>query len=351
MAQQLRELGTALFAAVGAPGDIARAVADSLVLANLRGHDSHGIAQALSYVGQVQKGALDPKARPSILVDRPSSALVDGGWGFGQVAATFATDVLIEKTRAHGIAAVGIRRCNHMGRLGEFAERAATAGIIAMITLCGGGRGTTTAPFGGAGRTLGSNPFAFGLPARAYPPVVVDFATTVVAGGKIAVAREKGELVPEGWLLDKDGLPTRDPNDLANGGMLRTMADHKGFGLSLVAEALGGALTGATRFEEGEKSRNCVFMWGIATDAFQPSDEYFTLEDRSIEKVKATPPAPGFERVLVPGERGRLTQQERERKGIELAVNTWQKLVALAAQLGVSPPRPVDKAGEEVSSP
>ncbi|MGH2461379.1 MAG: Ldh family oxidoreductase, partial [Chloroflexota bacterium] len=316
--EELRRFATALFQAAGTPGDAAATVARSLVLSNLRGHDSHGIAQAVGYLGQIQKGSIDPRAQPTILVERPTAALIDGHWGFGQVTAEFATDLLIRKAREHAVAAVGIQQCNHIGRLGQFAEQAASAGVIAMITLCGGGRGTTTTPYGGAGRTLGSNPFAFGLPAETFPPVVVDFATTVVAGGKIAVARERGEMIPDGWLLDREGRPTRDPNDFADGGMLRTMAEHKGFGLSMVAEALGGALTGATRFEAGERTRNCVFMWGILTDTFLPPGEYERLEERSIEKIKATPPAPGFERVIVPGERGRLNAARHEREGIEL---------------------------------
>ena len=337
-ADSLTDLATAVLRAAGAPDAHAQSVAHSLILSNLHGHDSHGIAQLISYVGQIEKGSLDPKVQPVILNQRPTGALVDGGWGFGQVAATYATDVLVQKVQASGVAAVGIQRCNHIGRLGEYAERAAASGVIAMVTLCGGGRGTSTTPYGGAGKTLGTNPFAFGLPAREFPPVIVDFATTVVAGGKIALAREKGELLPEGWLLDRNGQPTRDPSDFSNGGMLRTMADYKGLGLSMVAEALGGALTGATRFEEGEKSRNCVFMWGVATDIFLPAGEYEQLEDRSIDKIKSTPPAPGFERVMIPGERGRLHAAEREREGIELPENTWRKLVDLAAQYGVSAP-------------
>src|SRR5579884_594359 len=126
-APQLREFGAALFAAAGTPPDIARTVADSLVLSNLRGHDSHGVAQAVGYLGQIQKGSLDPKARPTILTERPTSALVDGQWGFGQIAAAFAADILIKKARANSVSAVGIRRCNHIGRLGQFAEQAASA--------------------------------------------------------------------------------------------------------------------------------------------------------------------------------------------------------------------------------
>lgn len=334
-ADELRHVGTILFRAAGTSEDVARQVADTLVDSNLKGHDSHGIAQVTSYVRKIRDGSLDPNVQPTVVNESPTSALVDGHWGFGQMAAIFATDRLIGKARQAGVAAVGIRNCNHIGRLGLYAEQAAAADILSMITLCGGGRGTSTTPYGGAGRTLGSNPFAFGLPVAGMAPVIVDFATTVVAGGKIAVARQKNESIPEGWIVDKDGHPTTDPQDFANGGMLLTMAGYKGFGLSLVAEALGGALTGATQFEEGEGSRNCVFMWGVRTDLFQPAEEYHGLEKRSIEKVKATPPAPGFEEVLLPGERGRRTQAVREQQGILLPEKTWQAIRTLAEELDV----------------
>ncbi len=190
-ADELRTVGTTLFTAAGASTEVARTVTDSLVAANLKGYDSHGIAQITGYLRKIQGGSLDPNVRPTVLNESPSSALVDGHWGFGQITAIFATDLLIQKTQATGVAAVGIRHCNHIGRLGQFAEQAAAADVLSMITLCGGGIGTSTTPYGGAGRTLGSNPFAFGLPAGEEPPVIVDFATTMVAGGRIAVAREK----------------------------------------------------------------------------------------------------------------------------------------------------------------
>jgi LDH2 family malate/lactate/ureidoglycolate dehydrogenase len=213
-----------------------------------------------------------------------------------------------------------------------------------MITLCGGGLGTTTTPFGGAAKRLGSNPFAFGIPAGEQPPVIVDFATTVVAGGKVAVARERNESIPLGWIVDKEGNPTSDPNDLNQGGMLLTMAEHKGFGMSMVAEALGGALTGATEFVAGESARNCVFMWGIRSDIFQPAEEYARLEDRAIEKIKQTPPAPGVAEVLVPGERGRKTQAVRVIEGIMLPDKTWESIRALAEELHVAEQLPTPVA-------
>jgi LDH2 family malate/lactate/ureidoglycolate dehydrogenase len=253
-------------------------------------------------------------------------------------------EVLIQKAQSAGIAAVGIRNCNHIGRLGLYAEQAADADILSMVTLCGGGLGTSTTPYGGAGKALGSNPFAFGVPAGKEPPVILDFATTVVAGGKVAVAREKNERIPEGWIVDKDGRPTTDPNDFSKGGMLLTMAEYKGFGLSMVAEALGGALTGATQFAAGEAARNCVFMWGIRTNIFQPTEEYNRLEDRAIAKIKNTPPAPGFDEVLIPGERGRKNEAVREKEGIWIPEKTWETIRTLASELGIAEQLPAGKS-------
>jgi len=343
-ADGLRQIGSLLFRAVGAPQEIATKAADSLVMSNLKGHDSHGITSASGYVRKILVGELDPTAHPRVLNESSTTALIDGQWAFGQITAEFATDVLVQKALDMRVSAVGVLRCNHIGRLGQYAEQAASSGVIAMITLCGGGRGTSTTPYGGVGRTLGSNPIAFGLPAGKQPPVIIDFATTVVAGGKIAVARDKGEPIPEGWILTKGGQPTTDPNEFYKGGMLLTMAGHKGFGLSMVAEALGGALTGATRFEEAERSRNCLFMWGVHIGAFQPAEEYLMLEARSIDKVKGTPPAPGFDEVLIPGERGRRTQQVREREGVWIPDKTWHNIRSTAEQLGVLDqlPRPTD---------
>jgi LDH2 family malate/lactate/ureidoglycolate dehydrogenase len=334
-AESLRRVGMILFAAAGVPEETSARVVDSLVLSNLKGHDSHGIAAAVGYLKKVRQGDIDSSALPAIVSESPTSALVDGRLGFGKIAADFAMDVLISKTKEMKVATVGIRNCHHIGRLGQYAERGVDSGIIAMITLCGGGAGTSTAPYGGAARTLGTNPFAFGCPAGAQAPLIVDFATTTVAGGKIAVARDRGESIPEGWILTKEGLPSTDPNDFYSGGMLQTMAGHKGFGLSMVAEALGGALTGATRFEKGDNPGNCVFMVGIATDVFQAAGEYAALEDRSISKVKSTPAAPGFEEVLIPGEPERRAQRVRESAGVPIPEKTQQDIQAFAHALGV----------------
>lgn len=338
-AQNLRKVATLLFRAAGAPADVAGRVAESLVLSNLKGHDSHGITAAIGYIKKVQQGEIHPAALPAIAHETATTALVDGKLTFGQITARFAMETLIAKTKAMKVGAVGIRNCHHIGRLGEYAEQAVEGGIIAMITLCGGGTGTSTAPYGGAAKTLGTNPYAFGCPAGEQAPLVVDFATTPVAGGRIAEARDRGESIPEGWIVTKEGRPTTDPAEFARGGMLQTFAGYKGLGLSMVAEALGGALTGSTRFEKNDNPGNNVFMWGVATDAFQESTEYARLEDRSISKIKSTPPAVGFEEVTVPGERSRRLQIEREKNGIPVPDATIDSIRHLADELG---------AGEEV---
>jgi LDH2 family malate/lactate/ureidoglycolate dehydrogenase len=230
---------------------------------------------------------------------------------------------------------VGIVRCNHLGRLGEYAEIAAEAGILAMMTLCNSGKSRGVAPFGGAKPALATNPFSFGVPAGSYPPIVADFASSTAAHGKVSVYRDAGKEMPPGWGLDKNGGATTDPNDIFDGGMLLPAAGHKGYALALVAEALGGALTGATEFADGEPFYNCVFMWGIRTDVFQPTQEYERIEAISIEKSLNTPPLPGFERVMMPGDPERLAKEQRERDGVPVPEETWAKIKGLAEELGV----------------
>ncbi len=333
---KLLKIGTMLFETAGAPHDVAARVAGSLVASNLAGHDSHGVSHFAGYIKRVLDGGLDPKAKPVIANESPTTALVDAKLGFGKIAADFAMELLIKKTLANKVAAVGIKNCFHIGRLGQYVERAVEANIIAMVTLCGGGAGTSTTPYGGAGKTLGTNPYAFGIPAGKQPPLIADFATTMVAGGKISVARDKGQSIPEGWVVKKDGTPTTDPSEFFKGGMLTTMAQHKGFGLSMVAEALGGALTGSTFFKKDDNPGNNVFMWGVATDAFIPSAEYAAREDASIAKIRATPPAVGFKEVIVPGDPERRAKAERERAGIEIPDQTWKEIRGIAEKLGVA---------------
>ncbi len=326
-APQLRSVTETIFQAAGATPAIAEAVADALVLANLAGHDSHGVIRIPAYVKQIQAGRLAPDAEPVVISRKAATVLVDGRNGFGQVSARFATDQAIAAAKEYGAAAVGVVNGNHVGRVGEYPERAAAQGVLLFATCGGVGERGTTAPFGGRTGVLGTNPIAVGLPAGARPPMIVDFATTVVAEGKVQVARAKGAELPPGAILDKDGRPSTNPNDLYDGGVMLPFGGHKGFGLALVAAVLSQGLAG---------SRGSFFLWAVDVGAFTPAAEYGQRVDWMIEQVKAVPPAEGFQEVLVPGEPERRERERREAEGVPVPEATWEAIQQTAADLGVA---------------
>jgi LDH2 family malate/lactate/ureidoglycolate dehydrogenase len=334
-AQQLRAMTEAIFTAAGATAAIAATVADALVLANLLGHDSHGVMRIPSYVQQIKRGRLQPAAEPVVAQQRGATALVDGRSGFGQVAGRFATDQVVALAKEYGAAAAGVINCMHVGRLGEYPERAARQGVLLLVTAGSiGSPGARVAPFGGRAGVLGTNPFAIGLPAGERPPMIVDFATTVIAGGKVEVARAKGVAVPPGALLDKHGRPTTNPNDLADGGLMLTVGGHKGFGLALAAAVLSQGVTGELRLD-GQPSPMGFFLWAVDSGAFTPAAEYGRRVDWMIEQVKAVPPAEGFSEVLVPGEPEQRERARREAEGIPVPEATWAEIIRVAEDLGV----------------
>ena len=339
-ADQLRETTTTIFQAAGATPEIAAAVADALVQANLAGHDSHGVIRIPAYVSTIQAGRLDPAAEPALIQDQAATGLVDGKNGFGQITGRFVTDVAIAKAKEFGAAAVGAINCNHVGRVGEYPERAAREGVLLLAT-CGtvGGRAARTAPFGGRGGILSTNPIAIGLPAGERAPMIVDFATTVVAEGKVQVARAKGVDLPPGAILDKNGKPSVNPNDLYDGGTMLTFGGHKGFGLSLVAAVLSQGLTTELSLE-GQPSGMGFFVWAVNTSVFQPATDYGKRADWMIDQVKAVAPAEGFSEVLVPGEPERRERERREAEGVPVAEATWEAIQKVAQELGVAEKMP-----------
>ncbi len=335
--QLLEQLSREIFIAAGAPPDIAAHVAHSLVDANLAGHDSHGVLRIPSYLQFIQQGTLKPAERPVVEKEGPTSALVDGRQGFGQIAATFAMDLAVEKALAVGVAAVGIHHCNHIGRVGEYVENAARRGCIGLALYgMSGPHAGNAAPYGGAARCLGTNPYAIGVPAGQRAPVVVDFATTTIAEGKIRVARAKHEPLPPGCIVDREGRPSTDPEDYYNGGMLLPFGGHKGYGLSLVAALLGGLAAGDGPVQDGRVSG--VFMLAINPAVFRPASEFGAVVDRVLHNVKSVPPAPGFSEVLIPGEPEARSREQRLREGIPLPDDTWRALQDAAAMLGVPLP-------------
>ena len=336
-AERLQALTQAIFERVGAPPDIAQRVAEALVESNLAGHDSHGVIRIPSYVEAVRRGHVIPDARPTVQKESAVLALVDGGWAFGQVSAAFATDLAVRKAREHGLAVVGIVRCTHIGRLGEYPTMAARQGVIALVTaggsLASGVRGPA-APYGGRGRALGTNPIAVGVPGGDFPPLLLDFATTAVAGGKIMVARARRQPLPPGAILDPEGNPSTDPEDFYRGGVMLPFGGHKGYALSMVVELLSGPLTGADAHAATGRTSG-TFILAIDAGLFRPLAEFVSVADRVYRQVKETPPAPGFEEVLLPGEPEWRTRARRLAEGIPIEEATWSAIVQVARDLGI----------------
>lgn len=340
-AGSLTDLSQKIFEAVGCPTDVATRVSAALVDANLCGHDSHGVIRIPTYVDAVREGYVVPDARPSILRQTAVTALIDGRWAFGQVSAAYATNVAIEKAKEAGVSMVGIVRCNHIGRLGEYATMASDAGVALIVVAGGfGGRGVSAVPFGGSKPVFGTNPIAVGIPAGVQPDVLVDFATTAVAAGKIDVARAKKVQLPPGLIVDRDGRPTTDPEAYYKGGALLPFGGHKGYALSVVVELLGRVLTGADSYAEGTRGgpvygHSGTLLLGMDPSVFVSPEQYADRADETLARLKAVPPAPGSSGVLIPGEPEARSRAERLVNGIPLAEETWERIVATARALGV----------------
>lgn len=336
---QLEDLTTSIFAATGAPPDIAAHVARSLVESNLMGHDSHGMIRVLQYLDSIKKGGLSPSARPSILKETPTTTVIDGNWAFGQITAHYATSLAIEKARSQHVAAISMVRLNHIGRLGEYTDLAAKNGMFAMMT--GGSQyNGPVAPYGGQKRLLGTNPLAFALPGLAGGTIVADMATCVVAEGKVRVARAKGQKVPPGTIVDKDGNSTTDPEDFYSGGALLTFGGHKGYALSVIAELI-------SRFAGcGDKMTNddlCfgAFLMMVNLEAFRPVAEFREVVGARVSEIKSVKPAEGFSEILMPGEPESRTRARRLVEGIVLPEDTVRKLADIAAGYDIVMPVPI----------
>ncbi len=328
----LEQFGQAVFEAAGAPAAIAGQVVRSLVSADLSGHPSHGVLRVPSYVDLIEAGDVDPTATPTILRQTPSTMLLSGNWGFGQIAAAEAVDQAAAMAKTAGIALVSVIDCNHVGRLGEWSERAAAADVIAIMTV-GGGSDVVGAPFGGARPALSTNPISAGVPAGQRDPLVMDFATTMLAVGKIHVAKARGDALPAGAILDDQGQPSTSPSDFFDGGMLLPFGAHKGSALSVLIDALSSGLTGAEQSTRRWKLGATII--GIDPAIFRPRAEFGGAVDALFDRITSVPPAPGFAEVMLPGEPERRSRAERAKSGVEVSEATRRALLDTAGKLGV----------------
>ena len=343
--EALREFADRVLQAIGTPADIAAEVATHLVRANLSGHDWHGVARLPDYAAQVERGALDPAARPRIVRQTALVAVYDAQCGFGPFAAATALDWCLERAREAGLAAAAIRRAGSVGRLAEYAERAAQAGALALLTegVAGPDAGETML-HGGRARFFGANSWAFAAPGGERS-LAFEGSTTTVAAFDVLLARAKGERLAPDCLYDRFGRPTTDPDDLAAGGGLvplgGAVAGHKGVGLSL-ASALFGGLAGADGANgaggaDGDHIGG-VFLEVLDPAAFGPADAYRERVDGALAAAKAVRPVAGHAEVILPGEAEARARQERARTGLRLPATTRSDLAALAQRLGLTLP-------------
>lgn len=339
-AEQLQEFARALFTAQGTPPEDAGIVAAALIRASLLGHDSHGVLRIGRYLEKIRQGTLLPAARPVVAHRHGAIAVVDGGLGFGQVAARFGTGLLLDLARAHGIAAVSLSRTNHLGRLGDYAEQIAVAGCIGLVFAAGAGPGGSVAPYGGRERIFGTNPLAWALPvADGRGPVAADFSTSAIPEGKIGMAQARGEALPPGVLLDRAGQPSTDPADFYAGGALLPFGGHKGSSLVLLIEVMVGLLARSVPVSSPDyRPGNPALLVALEVAAFLPPDEYHRHTEALLRRVESSSPAAEGTRVLLPNALELETAAVRARTGIPLPDAIWQELADLARAAGVPLP-------------
>jgi LDH2 family malate/lactate/ureidoglycolate dehydrogenase len=339
-----REVCERVFRAWGAPDDIAACVARSLVESNLAGVDSHGVVRIGNYYRFVKPGWWVPAGRPTVAREGPCTAIVDGTWGFGQPAMHMGLDLGIAKAQEHGIAGIGVIQAGHIGRLGEYAEKAVAAGMIALMGTSNARSGGHVAPYGGAERVFSTNPMAAGVPAREHVPFIMDFATTVVAAGKLELGGEPDKPIPAGWAVDQEGRPATSARQYLEGGAMLPFAGHKGYALMLLIELLAGALTGAgvTQRPQGVPTGglgfagNSTFLVVLDVAHFTHVDRFFADVDGLFERLNGVKPAPGFQGVIVPGEPEAEQRLRRAEDGITVSDAVWNQIVQIAAESQVS---------------
>lgn len=332
----LLNIATAILQGAGAPRTHAQVVAEHLVSSNLAGHDSHGIMRLNQYCAAIDQKELDPRARPSVRKESVAGAVLDGQRSFGQVAASEAMTMAMERARLVGVSAVTVCNCYHSGRLSAYSLMASRAGMIGVVMVNAGGGGQSVAPFGGLARRLATNPFAIAVPSGSSFDLVLDVATSVAPEGKIRDYFRRGELLPDGWIIDADGVPTRDAKEFygpPSGALLPWggPVGYKGYGLALMIDIMAGALSGAGCCGPLEvPARDGVFLLAIDVEQFTDGQWFRGQVMQLMDHVKSSPPAPGFNEVFVPGELEYREEENRRRTGVLVDDTTWAEMKLLA---------------------
>ena len=345
-AHELRAQVATVLIAAGSSHQESATVASNLVLANLSGHDSHGVGMLPRYVDAVLEGGLKPNSGVRVVLDTGSLLTLDGQRGYGQVVGEQAMALGIDRAKAHGSCIMTLGNAHHLGRIGHFAEMAVARGLVSLHFVNVLSR-PVVAPFGGADGRFGTNPCCIGVPLKGREPFVLDFATSRMAQGKMRVAHNEGRRIEPGTLIDEHGRPTTDPGVVvvpqSNGlfGALLAFGEHKGYGLAVACELLGGALTGGGTWHQPTDPAVRAIVNGMLTILIDPSKlgTQAAFEQEAVAFVdwlQAGPVAPGFDAVQIAGDPERATRAQREVDGIAVDDQTWQEIVAAGRKVGVT---------------
>src|SRR5712675_2031240 len=329
--QRLIDFVAEVFTRSDSSPEEARRIATYLTTANLTGHDSHGVIRVPVYIRWKKTGSVVPNQTAEIVVDTPQAVRIG-----------------IEKCKKAGLSAVALRNAGHIGRVGDWAEMAAAEGLVSVHFVNAAGS-LLVAPYGGVEKRLSTAPYCVGIPRKGQDPIVLDFATSIVAEGKVLVASRGGKKLPEGALIDADGTLSEDPvvlygpyaaegpRDHTKGtGAIRAFGEHKGSGLAFICELLGGALTGTGATAADRRFANGMFAVYIDPKVVDPANFFDGEISRYVDFIRATKPVAGVDAVLIPGDPERKTRADRTRNGVPLPDDTWAAIVNTAREVGVS---------------
>jgi LDH2 family malate/lactate/ureidoglycolate dehydrogenase len=334
----LIDFASAVYQCAGVPAADARLIADTLVQADLWGHQSHGVLRLGWYLERLRNKVMNPVTKPEFAVNAGAIALIDGHDGVGHVLTVLAAREAIKRAKAHGIGAVGVRMSNHFGTCMYYTLMGAREGCVMLLTTNGG---PAMAPWGGRRKIIGTNPWSVAAPAGSRAPFVVDMATTGVARGKIYLARNKRLPIPLGWAINAAGEPTTNPQEAIDG-IILPMAEHKGYAIAAMVDMLSGVLTGSgflsavhSPYKTAEKSNCGHLMIALNIEAFQPLGEFNARMEQFIAEIKAVPLAKGFDEVFYPGEIEARNDARNRKDGIQFPEDTLADLKRVAHETGL----------------
>jgi len=336
--QALKDFAAAVYRSAGVPDADAQLFADTLVQADLWGHQSHGMLRLGWYYARLRSGAMKAVTTPTLAVDGGAIAVLDGGDGIGQVVAVRAVDEAVARARRHGVGVVSVRNSNHFGTCMYFTRMAAQQGCVALLMS---NAGPNMAPWGGLKKMIGTNPWSIAVPGGRNGPVVMDMANSGVARGKIYLADKRREPIPSHWAVDAQGRPTTDPKEALQGFIL-PMAGHKGYVMGVMVDVLSGVLSGS-QFLDGvhgpydpvNRSGAGHLMVALNVEAFMPRAEYDARIEEYVERLKAVPLAQGHSQVFYPGEMEKQADARNRAQGAQLPADTLAEMARVAREAGV----------------